>query len=93
MPHRDEQIIIFEHRDFRGRHRHIFGQEANLNNAEDNTLNDRMSSFVVLSGTWTLFRHANFAEPVGGRTFGPGEYEWVGDFNVPNDAVSSLRAS
>src|SRR5688572_1088611 len=93
MPHRDEQIIIFEHRDFRGRHRHIFGQEANLNNGEDNTLNDRMSSFVVLSGTWSLFRHSNFVEQVGGRTFGPGQYEFVGDFAIPNDAVSSLRAA
>jgi hypothetical protein len=92
MSHRDEHIIIFEHRDFRGRHRHIFGQEANLNNSEDNTLNDRMSSFVVLSGTWTFFRHSNFVEQVGGRTFGPGQYESVSDFNIPNDAVSSLRA-
>jgi hypothetical protein len=91
MPHRDEQIIIFEHRDFRGRHRHIFGEEANLNNAEDNTLNDRMSSFVVLSGTWRFFRHANFTEQVG-STFSPGQYESVGDFGIPNDAVSSLRA-
>jgi hypothetical protein len=92
MSHRDEHIIIFEHRDFRGRHRHIFGQEVNLNNAEDNTLNDQMSSFVVLSGTWTFFRHANFVEQVGGRTFGPGQYESVLNFNIPNDAVSSLRA-
>ena len=91
MAHRDEHIIIFEHRDFRGRHRHIFGQEANLNHAEDPTLNDRMSSFVILSGTWRLFRHANFSEQVG-RDFGPGQYEWVGDHAVPNDAVSSLRA-
>ena len=91
MPHRDEHIIIFEHRDFRGRHRHIFGREENLNNAEDNTLNDRMSSFVVLSGTWTFFRHANFVEQVGG-TFPPGQYEMVTDFGIPNDAVSSLRA-
>jgi hypothetical protein len=66
MAHRDEHIIIFEHRDFRGRHRHIFGHEENLNNAEDNTLNDRISSFVVLSGTWVFFRHANFNEQVGG---------------------------
>jgi hypothetical protein len=93
MAHRDEHIIIFEHRDFRGRHRHIFGQEANLNNGEDNTLNDRMSSFVVLSGTWSFFRHSNFVEQVGGRTFGPGQYEFVGNFAIPNDAVSSLRAA
>ena len=92
MAHRNEHIIIFEHRDFRGRHRHILGEEANLNHAEDNTLNDRMSSFVVLSGDWSLFRHANFVDQVGGRTFGPGQYEWVGNFGVPNDAVSSLRA-
>lgn len=91
MAHRNEQIIIFEHRDFRGRHRHIFGHEANLNHPEDNSMNDRMSSFVVLSGEWSLFRHANFVDQVGGRTFGPGQYEWVGDFNVPNDEVSSLR--
>jgi hypothetical protein len=51
-----------------------------------------MSSFVVLSGNWSLFRHANFVDQVGGRTFGPGQYEWVGNFGVPNDAVSSLRA-
>lgn len=92
MAHRDEHIIIFRHRDFRGAHRHIFGEEANLGNSEDSTLNDQMSSFVVLSGNWRLFRHSNFVEPVGGRTFGPGQYSWVGDFSVPNDQVSSLRA-
>jgi len=91
MSHRDEHIIIFEHRDFRGRHRHIFGQEADLNNAEDNTLHDRMSSFVVLSGTWTFFRDKDFVEQVGGA-FPQGEYVSVTDFGIPNDAVSSLRA-
>ncbi|PWB84250.1 MAG: hypothetical protein C3F11_02415 [Methylocystaceae bacterium] len=93
MSHRNEHIIVFEHKEFRGRHRHIFGYEANLNDAEDNSLNDRISSFVVLSGDWTVFRHANFVEPVGGRTFGPGQYAWVEDYNVPNDAISSLRAT
>lgn len=90
MPHRDEQIIVFEHRDFRGRHRHIFGHEANLNHSEDGTLNDRISSFVVVSGRWRLFRHANFGEPYP-LTFPPGEYSWVEDFGVDNDQVSSLR--
>jgi hypothetical protein len=91
MSHRNEHIIIFEHKDFRGRHRHIFGHEANLNNAEDNTLNDRMSSFVVLSGTWVFFRNTNFSEQVGG-TFPPGQYESVTNFGIPNDSVSSLKA-
>src|SRR3954465_342222 len=91
MSHRNEHIIIFKHRDFRGPHRHIFGEEATPHDSEDRATNDAMSSFVVLSGNWTFFRHSNFVEQVGGRTFGPGQYEWVGDFNIPNDAVSSLR--
>jgi hypothetical protein len=91
MAHRDEHIIVFEHANFRGRHRHIFGQEENLNHPEDNTLNDRVSSFVVLSGNWQFFRHANFNEPVG-APLGPGQYESVVNFGIPNDAVSSLRA-
>jgi hypothetical protein len=40
-----------------------------------------------------LFRHANFVEPLGGRTFGPGQYEFVTTFGVPNDVISSLRAT
>lgn len=92
MPHRDEQIIIFKHRDFRGEHRHIFGHEANLNDASDPSLNDQMSSFVVLSGNWRFFRHSNFVGPVGSQTFGPGEYASVADFGLPNDAISSMRS-
>ena len=91
MAHRDEHTIIFEHRDFRGRHRHIFGEERNLNHPEDRTLNDKVSSFVVLSGTWKFYRHANFNTPYD-RDFGPGQYTWVEDFDVENDQVSSLRA-
>jgi hypothetical protein len=91
MAHRDEHIIVFQHANFRGHHRHIFGLEDNLDDPEDRTLNDQISSFVVLSGTWQLFKHANFVEPYP-RTFGPGQYEFVGDFGVENDQVSSLRA-
>ena len=91
MPHRSEHVIIYQHRDFRGHHRHIFGEEANLNDAEDNTLNDKVSSFVVLSGSWQFFKHANFVSPYGGA-FGPGEYTWVVDFGIENDQVSSLKA-
>ena len=91
MAHRDEHIIVFQHRDFRGHHRHIFGEESNLNDSEDRTLNDKISSFVVLSGNWKLYRHANYNTEYD-RTFGPGQYSWVVDFGVENDNVSSLRA-
>ena len=91
MPHRPEHIIIYQHRDFRGHHRHIHGEEANLNDSEDDSLNDAVSSFAVLSGTWRFYRHSNFSIPYAGL-FGPGEYTWVEDFGIENDQVSSLRA-
>jgi hypothetical protein len=45
----------------------------------------------VLSGNWQFFKHSNFVEPYPG-TFGPGQYEFVGNFGIENDQVSSLRA-
>jgi hypothetical protein len=83
-------IVVFRHASFRGAHRHIFGEERNLNHPEDNTLNDAISSFVVLSGTWKLYRHANFATAYD-REFPPGEYPWVEAVDVENDQVSSLK--
>jgi hypothetical protein len=83
-------IIIFQHANFRGHHRHIFGEERNLNHPEDRTLNDKMSSFVVLSGTWKLYQHKNFDRAYD-REFSPGEYKWVGSVDVENDQVSSLK--
>ncbi len=90
MAHRNEHIIIFEHTEFRGRHRHIFGFEKDLKHSDDTTLNDRMSSFVVLSGTWQLFKDKNFLGGQLGSNFGPGEFPTVP--GVVNDAVSSLKA-
>ena len=86
-------IIVFEHANFRGHHRHIFDAEPNLNDGEDSTLNDAVSSFVILEGTWEFFRHANFNTryaPRGGP-LGPGRYPWVGDLDIENDQMSSLR--
>ena len=83
-------IIIFEHKDFRGHHRHIIDEEPNLNDNEDSTLNDKISSFVVLLGNWKLYRHANYNTAYN-QTFGPGEYSWVGNYDVENDQVSSLK--
>ena len=83
--------IIFQHRNFRGHHRHIFTQEQNLTHGEDSSLNDNVSSFVVLSGTWKMYRHANFQTPYDGD-FGPGAYSWVGDVGIDNDDMSSLRS-
>jgi hypothetical protein len=84
-------IVIFQHRDCRGHHRHIFEQERNLNHPEDRSLNDSMSSFVILEGKWQFFRHANFGVPYA-AILGPGVYRWVGDHGIENDQVSSLKS-
>ena len=87
----DDQIVIFEHTNFRGRHRHIFGEEANLNHPRDNTLNNRVSSFVVLSGSWNFFLNANFNNGYGVGPFGVGVYPTL-PAGIANDTISSLTA-
>ncbi len=83
-------IIVFQHANFRGHHRHIFGMEHNLNHPEDRSLNDQISSFMVLSGTWKLYRHSNFRVGMGSE-YAPGAYRWVEAVGVKNDQMSSLR--
>ena len=83
-------VIVFQHIDFRGHHRHIFAMERNLNHPEDQTLNDQISSFIVLSGTWKFYMHADYGVPLGGE-FPPGLYRWVEAVGVKNDQVSSLK--
>jgi hypothetical protein len=86
-----DHIIVFEHRSFRGDHRHIFGKEADLGHRDDKELENRISSFVVLSGCWEFFKDKNFQNRIRGQ-FGPGEYEFVQDAGIPNDSISSLRS-
>ena len=83
-------IIIFEHRNLHGGHKHVFSSEPNLNAGDDNFFNDRLSSFVILEGRWQFFRDSNFGSPAS-NVLGPGVYGWVEDFGIPNDSVSSLR--
>lgn len=83
-------VIIFKHKNLRGHHRHIFGEEPNLNHGEDSTLDDAVSSFVVLDGTWKFYRHANFGTPYD-LDFRPGIYKWVRDHGIDNDDLSSCK--
>ena len=86
MPH----VILFEHANFHGAHKHVFGPEPNLNAGDDNFFNDRVSSIVVLEGTWAFFRNANFNGRYA-RTLGPGLYPNVGNVDIQNDDMSSLQ--
>jgi hypothetical protein len=91
----NDHIIIFEHANFRGHHRHIFGSEANLNDLEDNTLENKVSSFVVVSGNWSFFKNAGFMDG-----FGVGPFPGTSGVNayptlpagIANDTITSLSS-
>jgi hypothetical protein len=62
--------------------------------------NDKVSSFVIQSGYWQFFKDEQFqtqqgkgnnASGLASGTFGPGEYSWVQDWGIDNDALSSIK--
>ena len=84
-------VILFEHVNFHGAHKHVFVEEANLNSSDDNFFNDRVSSVIVVEGVWTFYKDSNFS----GRksnAVGPGRYSSVTAINIDNDAISSLSS-
>jgi hypothetical protein len=86
----NNHVILFEHSDFRGAHKHILTAETNLNAIDDHSFNDKASSIVVIGGNWRFYRNSGFNisyAPV----FGPGLYRFVGDWQIENDQISSLR--
>jgi Beta/Gamma crystallin len=83
-------VILFEHRNFHGRHKHIFQNEPNLNATDDNSFNKITSSAVVLQGTWEFFREPNFKDGTG-LQLGPGLYASIAEMEIQEKAVTSLR--
>ena len=85
------QVILFEHANFRGAHKHVFIEEPQLKAASDSSFNDKVSSMVIVEGSWTFWPDNNF----GGRpsrTFGPGTYDFLPPFGIDNDSISSLSS-
>src|SRR5262245_66376998 len=83
-------VILFEHAGFHGQHKHVFGAEPNLNAADDNFFNDKVSSLVVLEGNWAFYADSNFHRqypPI----LGPGLYPGL-PAGIKNDDMSSLQA-
>ena len=74
----------------RGAHRHVFNNEPDLRHHEDPTFNDAVSSFVIISGVWKLYRDGNYRNAYDGE-FGPGAYERTDSYGVRNDEMSSLK--
>ena len=84
-----DHVVLFEHRNFRGRHKHVFWAEPNLNDDEDNSFNDLTSSIVVLEGQWVFYRDWQYKFVDG--TLGPGIYPLVEAVGIKNDDITSLK--
>lgn len=84
------EIVLFEHANFHGAHKHLYGSESNLAASDDNFFNDKISSFVITSGSWQFFRDVNFTGPAS-NVFGVGRFGWVENVGIPNDSISSIR--
>ncbi len=82
------QIVIFNNADFSGNALLVTDGLATLGKFD---LNDRVSSFIVLSGLWEFYERPNFQIPYQ-RRLGPGQYNWVEAVDIANDSISSLRA-
>jgi hypothetical protein len=83
------EVILFEHINFRGAHKHVFWAEPNLHAPDDSQFADLTSSIVVVSGLWAFYRDVNFNFVEG--ILGPGIYPWVEAVNITNDSISSLQ--
>ena len=95
-------VILFEHQRFRGRHRHLFQTELDLNSGNpggsdlpgDISVNDRTSSICILAGHWEFFRDPRLVAKFG-RTLGPGLYAHVTDASAlglgSEDQITSIR--
>ena len=88
-------VLLFEHANFHGAHKHVVYAEANLNAPEDNFFNDKVSSIAVLSGEWLFYRDFSFQNPYKRNSadlvLGKGIYPFVGDVGIKNDDMSSLN--
>ncbi len=89
------KIVLYQDVNFGGNHIVIEAADANL---IDQGWNDRVSSIVVVSGNWVLYRDVNYSGPAWyanecGGLWGKGVYPTPSSWGGANDAISSLRPS
>src|SRR5690348_9751028 len=83
-------VMLFEHANFHGAHKHVFSREPNLNAGDDNRSKERVSWLVVREGNWAFFADSNFHRqypPI----LGPGLYPGL-RAGIQYAAMSSLQA-
>lgn len=80
------EIEVFEHINFGGA-----SWRTNLNYLYvGGWWNDRISSIIVVRGTWRFYQHRDYQGAYWDLT-GPNYYPWVEDANIPNDIISSFK--
>jgi hypothetical protein len=90
------EIILYVDGQFGGLHTHMFRTTLDFTRValigapfnEDQTWNDKVSSFKVVSGVWNLYRDINGDGLMG--QFGPGEFAVLPN-GVDNDALSGVE--
>jgi len=92
------ELIIYVDANFGGLHTHIFESTPDFTRLAlggvgigvGGNWNDKVSSFVIVSGRWQFFKDINFHFEQGG-TLGPGLYPFVEEFGIDNDSLSSVK--
>ena len=83
-PEGTDAIVLFEDGFFTGRMLVLYDSDSNLVN---DAFNDKLSSFIVIGGSWTLFYHIEYR--ASGGTFTAGNYR-VLPGNMLDEEVSSV---
>jgi hypothetical protein len=84
------EIILFEHADFHGAHKHIFNNVPDL--GETHSKFDEMtSSIMVVKGTWALYKNKNYKGTR--KDVKPDLYPDVSadPLNLDHDSISSVK--
>ena len=90
------QIVLYEHKDFTGDWARLEESDRNLNRNHDN-VEDKVSSVIVYSGTWSLWTDPDFTRgpfdpaPSGVNWNKGGRYEDMDDLQICNDCITSVR--
>jgi len=87
------EIILFDHQQFGGKHHHIFTQDKDLTKSG---ISDKLYSIIVKSGRWAFYNEKNFASLYSTKSGDPiklskGRYDDISDEFVDLEAVSSVR--
>ena len=94
------ELILYVDANFGGLHTHLFDttphftQLALGGNGSGifGNWNDKVSSFIIVSGTWQFFKDENCKSLQGPiERLGPGHYNSVTAVGIDNDALSSVK--